>query len=167
MWAVGTAFSVSVDQEAVSVLVTEGKVRLDETSTETQVDNPATVLRELSQLIAGQKAVMSIMAPPVNDPLPTAPALQVCDVTPAEIERALSWKGLRLEFVDMSLGDVVTEFNRYNVRKLVIADVDTAAIVVGGNFRADNIDTFVRLLDTGFGVGAKINGNQIVLRRSR
>ena len=163
--AVGTAFSVSVDQEAVSVLVTDGKVRLDESETETQADHPAVVLRELSQLIAGQRAVISIASRALTDPPAALPALQVCDVTPAEIDRALSWKGLRLEFVDMPLGDVIAEFNRYNGKQLVITDAKTAHVVVGGNFRADNVDSFVRLLDTCFGVGAQIRGNQIVLHR--
>jgi transmembrane sensor len=92
--------------------------------------------------------------------------LQVHEVTPAEIERALSWQGLRLEFVDMPLGDVVAEFNRYNLRKLVVGDAKTAAILVGGNFRADNVDAFVRLLDSSFGVTAFQRGSAIVLRRT-
>jgi transmembrane sensor len=62
---------------------------------------------------------------------------------------------------------VVAEFNRYNLRKLTIADAETAAIVVGGNFRADKVDSFVRLLDSGFGVSARPDGNQIVLSRTR
>ena len=163
--AVGTAFSVAVDRDAVSVLVTEGKVRLDE-STTSQSPDLAAAVRELSHLIAGQRAVVSIAPPQPNLPVAETSALQVCDVTPAEIERALAWQGLRLEFVDMPLGDVIAEFNRYNVRKLVISDAATAAIVVGGNFRADNVDTFVRLLDSGFGVNAQPQGNQIVLHRS-
>jgi transmembrane sensor len=157
--AVGTAFSVALDRETVSVLVTEGKVRLDETST--APGSEAGALRELSHLAAGQQAVISTAASSLNA---AAQELQVRDVTPAEIERALAWQGLRLEFVDMPLGDVVTEFNRYNVRKLVVGDARTASILVGGNFRADNVDAFVRLLDSGFGVTAFPRDNEIVLR---
>jgi transmembrane sensor len=89
----------------------------------------------------------------------------VRDFTPAEIERALAWQGLRLEFVDMPLRDVVAEFNRYNVRKLAVGDAATGNILVGGNFRADNLDSFVRLLDLGFGVTASPHGQEIVLWR--
>jgi ferric-dicitrate binding protein FerR (iron transport regulator) len=39
--------------------------------------------------------------------------------------------------------------------------------VVGGNFRADNVDAFVRLLDSSFGVTAFPRGSEIVLRRTR
>ena len=89
------------------------------------------------------------------------------ELTPAEIERALAWQGPRLEFVDMRLSEVVAEFNRYNARKLVVGDRATADILVGGNFRADNVDSFVRLLDVGFGVAAVPRGDEIVLRRRR
>ncbi len=155
--AVGTAFSVALNSEAVSVLVTEGKVRLDEMSVAT--DSGESAPRELSSLIAGQQAVVNMAA----STLPLVP--EVREVTPSEIERALSWQGLRLEFVDMPLADVVAEFNRYNQRKLVIEDAATGALLVGGNFRADNVDTFVRLLDVGFSVDAVMRGNEVVLRR--
>ena len=94
---------------------------------------------------------------------------EVREVSPAEIERALSWQGLRLEFVDMPLADVVAEFNRYNLRKLVVEGPKTGGILVGGNFRADNVEAFVRLItvtSSDFGVTAVPRGNEIVLRRS-
>ncbi len=160
--AVGTAFSVSLDRSAVSVLVTEGKVRLDETTAET--GESATGPRELSHLVAGQQAVMSVTASLAAG---VEAVVQVHEVTPAEIDRALSWQGLRLEFVDMPLGDVVNEFNRYNTRKLVVREEATRHILVGGNFRADNVETFVRLLDSSFGVSAFPRGNEIELRRAR
>lgn len=165
--AVGTAFSVALDQDAVSVLVTEGKVRLDESSQRNHAEDLEQTGRELSHLVAGQKAVITLAAPTLSDSSPETQRVQISEVTPAEIDRSLSWQGLRLEFVDMPLRDVVAEFNRYNVHKLVVADNETAAIVVGGNFRADNINAFVRLLDAGFGVSAKANGNIILLQRAR
>ena len=156
--AVGTAFSVQLGRAAVSVLVTEGKVRLDQA-----IDGggDASLPRELSPLVAGQQAVVS------TDDAAGGPALQIRELTPAEIERALAWQGPRLEFVDMRLSEVVAEFNRYNARKLVVGDRATADILVGGNFRADNVDSFVRLLDVGFGVAAVPRGDEIVLRRRR
>jgi transmembrane sensor len=155
--AVGTAFSVALNREAVSVLVTEGKVRLDETPAAPAGEPVAA--RELSSLSAGQQAVISTQA--------NRPAVpEVREVSPSEIERALSWQGLRLEFVDMPLADVVAEFNRYNLRKLVVEDPQTRGILIGGNFRADNVETFVRLLDSVFGVTAVPRGNEIVLRRA-
>lgn len=160
--AVGTAFSVQLNQQAVSVLVTEGKVRLDESQPATGHAGEAP--REISHLVAGQQAIMSTIVPETTKDVSP---MQIREVTPAEIERALSWQGLRLEFVEMPLHDVAEEFNRYNQRKLVIGDDLTGAMLVQGKFRADNVDAFVRLLDLGFGVTSTPRGNEIVLRRVR
>lgn len=157
--AVGTAFSVQLDRAEVSVLVTEGKVRLDELGGERGTDGSA---REISHLVAGQQAVVS-----TTGKNGSVGSCQVREFSPAEIERALAWQGLRLEFVDMPLRDVVAEFNRYNMRKLVVGDAATGSILVGGNFRADNLDSFVRLLDLGFGVTSSPRGQEIVLWRRR
>lgn len=154
--AVGTAFTVNLKSEAVSVLVTEGTVRLGQNSAADQ--NASVPIDDLSHVVAGQQAI-------VTTPPNAAVTWEVHEFTPAQVDVALSWQGLRLEFVEMPLADVVAEFNRYNVRKLVIDTPATGAILVGGNFRADNVDSFVRLLDLGFGVTAQPRGNEIVLRR--
>ena len=159
--AVGTAFRVALAPREVSVLVTEGKVQVASTSVAPApaagAENPGSPASDPTMLTAGQQTVIDLTATDL------VPAVQ--EVTPAQVERALAWQGLRLEFVDMPLGDVVTDFNRYNRRKLVVADDATAAIVVGGNFRADNVEAFVRLLESGFGVTAFRHGDEIVLRR--
>lgn len=154
--AVGTAFSVLLGAAEVAVLVTEGKVQvLDQVAAAAGDAGPADGRDTF--LAAGQRAVIS---------LTQAAAPTVQEVTPAEVERALSWQGMRLEFVDMPLGDVVAEFNRYNRQQITVADAATAAIVVGGNFRADNVEAFVRLLDAGFGVSAFRHEGGIVLRKT-
>jgi transmembrane sensor len=171
--AVGTAFNVSMDRESVSVLVTEGRVRIDDASP--QDGGPPAQPRVLSQLVEGQRAVIQIAAarPSVSSaPAAAAPAapparVTVSEVTPAEIAKALSWEGMRIEFIDMPLGDVAAEFNRYNRRKLVVADSATAAILVGGDFRVDNVDAFVRLLGSSFGVSATPDGDRTILRLAR
>jgi transmembrane sensor len=152
--AVGTAFDVHLDRGGTSVLVTEGKVQVD------QVRTATSTARELSKLVAGQLGVVK-----PADPVSGESTMEVCEVTPAEIERALAWQTVRLEFNGLPLREVVTEFNRYNSRQLVIDDDATGAIVVGGTFRADNVEAFVRLLDVGFGVSATARGDEIVLRR--
>ena len=156
--AVGTAFSVSLASTEVAVLVTEGKVQVIEqgaVSVEQGAASPPPLF-----VSAGQRTVVNL-APETA----VAPAVQ--EVTPAEMERALSWQTLRLEFVDLPLRDVVAEFNHYNQQKVSVADDGTAAILVGGNFRADNVEAFVRLLDSSFGVTAFRNNNEIILRRTR
>ena len=88
------------------------------------------------------------------------------DYAAAHLERLSFIRHCRA--LDMPLGDVVAEFNRFNRQHLVVRDPDTAAILVGGNFRADNVDGFVRLLEAGFDVQTEPQGgSQVLLRRKR
>lgn len=156
--AVGTAFTVSMGSSEIAVLVTEGKVQVIRAAPPGGVDPVDPVPTTL--LSANQRVVVALL----NDG--SAPVVQ--EMTPAEMERASSWQAMRLEFVDMPLGDVVAEFNRYNRQQLSVADGETAAILVAGNFRADNVDAFVRLLESdAFGVTAFRHGGEITLRRTR
>lgn len=157
--AVGTAFSVGFDPREISVLVTEGRVRVDEASSA----DPAAALRPLSALQAGDLGVIALAADSTDS---GGLAMAVSRPTPAAIEQALAWQGLRLEFIAMPLGDVAADFNRYNRRKLVVPDAATAAILVGGNFRADNVEAFVRLLALSFNVAAYPQGDEIILRQA-
>jgi transmembrane sensor len=154
--AIGTAFTVHLKPEAVSVLVTEGNVQLDEVRPR---EDPSAATRELSRLMAGQSAIMRTQT------LSSTPWVEVRDVTPEQIDQALAWQTMRLEFNDMPLRAVVAEFNRYNSRKLLIEDRATGDIRVGGSFRADNVDPFIRLMDLGFQVSGTRRGNDVVLRR--
>jgi transmembrane sensor len=149
--AVGTAFDVQLEPQAVSVLVTEGNVQLRERQAQGE---PAI----LSRLSAGQQATVV-----AGERTAGGARVQVRDLNPAEVEAALAWQTLRLEFLDLPLREVVAEFNRFNSRKLVIADDRTGEIRIGGTFRADNVEAFVRLLDVGFGVSAQPHGEDLVL----
>jgi transmembrane sensor len=155
--AVGTAFAVQTDAEATSVVVIEGKVQLGEMPSRT---DGAVFARELSPLKAGQQAV----ARAASDGSGRV-RLEIHDMSTGEIDAALAWQTMRLQFDAVPLREVVAQFNRYHSRKLVIEDEATAAIVVGGSFRADNLEPFVRLLDVGFGVSAEVRGDEIALRR--
>ena len=158
---VGTAFSVELGRENIAVLVTEGRVGVNEVA---GGPNPrATDAHELAVLTAGERGIVR-HAVAAEDR--ARPEVTVTKLTPAQIERALSWQGLRLEFFDRPLGDLVADFNRYNRRQLVVQDAATAGIRVGGNFRADNLDDFVRLLGVGFGVSAYSHGEEILLQKA-
>lgn len=157
MRAVGTAFSMQLKPQSVSVLVTEGQVQLAEVR---EPAEPAAAAHELSRLAAGQVALVR-----TADGESSGPRLQVRALTAAELEQALVWQTMRLEFVDLPLREVAAKFNRFNSRRLVIEDQPTGDILVGGSFRPDNIEPFVRLLEVGFGVDATTRGNDIILHR--
>lgn len=141
--AVGTQFSVRNERGEVRVLVTEGKVQVERGTGDT--------MRPMMQLQAGSIA----RAGP--------DAVLVEDQPISELEQLLSWRTGRLSFDNSPLADAVAEFNRYNTRKIVIVDPAVAAIRVGGNFRATNIDAFVRLIASDFPIAATTQGEEIIL----
>lgn len=158
--AVGTAFLVQRGRSEVAVVVTEGQVRM---SLAAPTDAPGSAAprsgagETLAELRAGQRADATR-----TSASPT-PHVAIRDLTPLEIEAAMPWRGIRLEFDDLPLREVIKAFNRYNTRQLVIADAATGEIRLGGNFRADNLEAFVRLLQTGFSVSAEVRDDEIVL----
>ena len=156
--AVGTAFNVRLRPERVDVLVTEGKVEVNDTVRGASL-LAATRSGGAPLLVAGETATISVQP----DTGPAAAA--VWSVTPLEVERTLAWRERRLEFEGVSLREAVDEFNRYNTHQLVIADPRLEGQRFGGTFRADNYETFVRLLESSFGIRAERTETHTILRR--
>ncbi len=153
--AVGTSFNVIRGPEQVTVLVTEGKVSVDR-----RENGDATASGNESILVRGQRVVVSTAGPASRPVVTTA--------TREEIEHDLEWQSLRLEFAELPLATVVKEFNLHNDRQLLIGDASAGALRVGGTFRADNVDAFVRLLEAGFRVTAtEREDGAVVLTSSR
>jgi transmembrane sensor len=88
----------------------------------------------------------------------------VRSMSPADADHLLEWRDGLLSFRDTPLAEAAAEFNRYNMRKLVVGDAGAGALRIGGSFRWDNLDGFVRLLEAGFPVRVETDGDRIVLR---
>jgi len=84
--------------------------------------------------------------------------------SPGEVDEALSWRQGILVFRDMTLADAVAEFNRYNTRQIRIEDPTVAGLRIAGNFRATNVDAFVRLLEHGYPLRVEQGDSQVVLK---
>lgn len=160
--AVGTAFNVRLASAAVEVLVTEGRVRVDDAAKgdsllalETAAASPP--MGEPAALSAGQRVVIS-----AEEPAPAAPAA----ATAADIERLLAWRSPQLVFERTSLEEAVAAFNSFNHCQLVLGDNSLRTRRVGGTFRADNVDAFVRLLEKGFNISAQTRDDRHILLQS-
>jgi transmembrane sensor len=152
--AIGTAFNVRLSGDSVEVLVTSGTVQVDSTS-------PPVVGAAAEPLAPKVGAGHRVVLPSEKPTQPVA----VESVSQVEIERALAWQGLRLDFAEATLAQAVAEFNRHNQHQLVVSDPGLAGVRIGGNFRADNVDGFVRLMVTSLGVTAERTGDhQTTLR---
>jgi transmembrane sensor len=160
--AVGTAFNVRRRESALEVLVTEGRVRVDDVARGRSL-LPARPASPEPLLVAGERAIVVVAAPDSGARVLPA-AIEM--LPPAAAHRALAWQERRLEFDGTPLADVAREFNRYNRQQLVIADDTLGARRFSGTFRADGYDSLVRLLEADFGVTATRDAHQIVLRVS-
>ncbi len=136
--AVGTAFSVRIraDNE-VDVSVTEGRVAVG-----APADGTGFAQSSAAAVSAGEAAAVG------------HGKVNVKSLHPDEMRRKLAWtdpSGPRLWFQGETLAEAVAEFNRYNVRHLVIADPSIAdpsvlQISFGGSISATDIDSFVDAL---------------------
>lgn len=155
--AVGTAFNVRLANSAVEVVVTQGMVRVDDSSTgssllprQTATAEPAAPASDEGILSAGQRVVVHLAA--VID---ASTQVQVAPISPHEIEQALAWQSTRLSFNDTSLDDVIAAFNRHTEHKFTLGDPELRSRKITGVFRADNVDGFARLLEAGLDVRAE------------
>lgn len=136
----GTRFSVRRDGDRVIVAVAEGRVRISDP----KIDRPHVVKR--GDIVLAEPA-----------------ATLVTEHEPIKVETALSWREGRLEFRQTTLASAAAEFNRYNRRRIVIADEETASIRIGGSFEVTNIDAFTRLLERGFELKVRKEGDSIII----
>ena len=96
--------------------------------------------------------------------LPVKPLL----LSSLDLSRVVAWQGTQLVFDRTPLEDAVTAFNSFNPCQVVLGDAALRTRKLGGTFRADNVDTFVRLLEAGFDITAEQRSDlEIVLHPKR
>ncbi|MES2058439.1 MAG: FecR domain-containing protein [Pseudomonadota bacterium] len=118
--AVGTAFSVRRFGNGSEILVNEGVVEVWLADAE----------RRPVRLSAGKRA---FLADDIRTPIA---------VGMTEVERGLAWRSGKIDLAGEPLSYAVAEFNRYNDRKLVIADPVLAGERFYGVFRVDDPEGF-------------------------
>lgn len=144
--AVGTAFNVRTRGENVDVLVSKGVVDVRRDGIE-QAD---------LRLVAGMAGRFGMA---------DAAARRA---SPAEMERLLAWRYGAIVLDGETLGEAVAEFNRYNLRKMEVADPGIAGLKLGGYFQASDLNSFVQALRSSFGVNVAEGGDQtLYLSRAR
>ena len=119
--AVGTAFSVRRTDHGVEVAVTEGVVAAWASDAR----------GEMTILHAGEYATFT-----------SATTAGVTGTAPAAIERSLAWRDGEIALEGDTLASAVTQFNRYNSRKLVVADARLAKEPLVGLFQIGSPELF-------------------------
>jgi transmembrane sensor len=142
---IGTGFLIRKDETKVEVALVEGRAQLD--ALDSQAHAPSI------QMMPGDVVVASgnhteIEKKPV-----------------ADLSNILSWRRGLLVFKHTTLADAAVEFNRYNSKKLVIADMAAARLQIGGTFQSDNIGDFAEVAREVLGVHVQHRGDETVISR--
>lgn len=152
--AIGTAFNVRVAKDSVEVLVTEGRVRMEDAKEE---GRPSPQRNFSHDLVSGQRSIISL----------SAQAPRVEDISEGEMDEMLYWKPDVLDFSSTPLSEAISAFNERNEVRMVIADSELAHQPIVASFRSNNINGFVRLLHLTMGIEADYQGDsEIVLYKS-
>jgi transmembrane sensor len=143
-------FVVVAGRERIRVVVTDGKVKIEE-------DGRGTGEKERG------RAADAVFVSAGSVARSEGAGILVRRQQGSAVEDSLSWRKGFLVFQDTSLADAVTEFNRYNTRHIEIADPSIGAIKLTGKFEPAKYEAFVRLLEDGFAISAQVDGERIVL----
>ncbi len=163
--AVGTEFNVHSDGTKVEVLVTEGRVRLDDSIRGESLLAASAESEGPPLLVAGERAIVDFQATHIAG---AANGLaSVTKLTAPEVQRKLAWQERRLAFDGVPLAEVAKEFNRYNRRQLVIVDQQLSEKRFSGTFRSDGMESFIRLLETDFGVTVVRDASSVRLQLAK
>lgn len=137
----GTKFSVRRDGDKVTVSVLEGRVRVDDMQEGQAVRS--------SVIVGGDIAISR------------GPATLVAARSEQEVKDALAWRQGMLSFDQSNLGEIAAEFNRYNSKKLIIADQQAATLRIGGMFPSNDPGAFARLLRDAYGLKVEETSTEV------
>ncbi len=140
--AVGTAFNVRMSDDVVDVIVTEGRVALN------TLEGNQAVVTPLQPLIDEQhRAIVSFRD--------TDAEYSIQPVEASVMEEELLWQPKLISFDSATLSEIVDEFNRRNSVNMLIVDSSLKEARLSSMFWSDNLNGFVRLLESNFGVSAE------------
>lgn len=159
--AVGTAFLVQVSPQQVEVIVTEGRVQVSAPAPDTQ--SAVNLDAHAPLLVPGERVVV---------PQPTASAPSVVPVvsmvSAPQLSERLAWLAPRLEFSATPLVEAVRLINQYSTVKLTVADAALESVRLSGLIRADNVETFWRLLEEDYGLRVEHRSStEVILHAGR
>ncbi|MCW5549959.1 MAG: FecR domain-containing protein [Opitutaceae bacterium] len=148
--AVGTAFAVERATQAAEVVVTEGRVEVLNQADAAAVPRPLPVRGRVVMPYAADADL-----PPVEI------------LSEEMLAQRLHWRAPRLQLRAAPLGEIAVVLGELNGLRFVIEDGTLAALTLSGRFRADNVEGFVRMLETNYGVKAEKTATDVVLLRRR
>lgn len=141
----GTKFLMRKDGTHLEVALMEGRARFESADASMQPHS----------------AVLS----PGDDVVATADSMAVAKKSARELTSELGWRQGVLVFQHTTLASAAAEFNRYNARKLVVADRAAGHLTVVGTFRANDVAAFVDATQALFELRIVKRGDETVISR--
>ena len=135
--AVGTAFSVYLQDEQVRVTVSEGRVALASLSESAAHDSGKL---SLGALDSGQSAVLR------------TGVAQVQHLDQSGLERQSAWRDGLLVFTGQPLSEVIAEVSRYTPIHIEIVDPALQSLAIGGRFKVGDLPAILDALEQKFNI---------------
>ena len=141
----GTKFVIHRTDKGIEVALLEGRAQLDSFGR----DLP----QRSTELTPGEIATA------------TSDGMSVTKKPVESLSNELSWRKGLLVFDGTTLADAVSDFNRYNVEKIVIRDPSIMQMRVNGTFPVHARQEFVDVAQTVFGLHVKSQGDKTLISR--
>jgi transmembrane sensor len=141
----GTKFSVRTEGDQVRVALVEGLARFD-------------------SFDAGGKPTSTLLKPG-DVAAATALSLSLSKESQPEMVNQLAWRRGILVFDNTPLADVAAEFNRYNQKKIIIADQAAGRRTINGAFRANDLEAMTNIAREVFGLRVMQKSDEILISR--
>lgn len=139
----GTQFSVRTRAKGLEVALIEGRAR---------IDVPSTPSAHAAVLNPGDVAIA------------TSEEISVSRKSQQDLSGELGWRRGVLVFQNTTLEAAAAEFNRYNRKKLVIAE-PVAKLTIGATFPTDDVEAFARTAKNVFGLTVEHRGDDIMISK--
>jgi transmembrane sensor len=141
----GTKFLVHTEGDKFTVSLYEGKAAIKASETGKG--------RELAVLEPGEIATA------------TARSVTVSTKPERTLQNEIAWRQNMLVFNNTPLTEVAAELNRYNQRRVVIADPSLARLKIDASIPTNGVDAFARVAHNFLGLRVKSNKSEIVISR--
>jgi transmembrane sensor len=154
--AVGTAFSVFIDNSDIRVTVDEGRVnlaRVEAAPANKSSLKTAPTTDVFLSLDRGQSALFN----------QTEETMIV--LADNELSRQQAWRRGLLIFAGEPLAEVVREVSRYTSTTIEISDPELRQLLIGGRFRTGELEALIDVLEAGFGVQVSYIGKDHIQLR--
>ena len=167
--AVGTAFTIKINDNLLDVLVTEGRIAVatgakkhipalsDKKKTDVDANQIEQVLTKIGELDAGQsiKIANQYNIGSADDDL--APSIQTLDQS--EVIRRQAWRSGLLLFDGQTMSEFIEEISRFTHVSFIIDDPSVAAMKIGGRYKLDKLDQVLTALEENFDIDVSQVGN--------